>query len=125
LENLDNGNLLVDLLSILPENVDCFIQAPSTSNKVILSMMIDSEFPYYKLVRLSQSNKDEFINELLNSSVGDEFHSYEIKQNNKLLFQGYDGVDFGVLSMTVVVPEWFKKKHMVMDDEMCMISNEW
>ena len=117
------GILLVDLLAILPEEVECYIQAPSLENDVIQKMMTDTEFDYYQLVRLNKSNKKPFIEAVMIGEVVNYFHSMEIKADGKLLFEGYDGIEFGILSNTIIIPEWFTQTYVLTGD--CTVSTEW
>lgn len=116
-------NLLVDVLKILPEEVECFIQAPSLENEIIQKMMLDSELDYYKSIKFNKTNKLEFINQELNFSISAYFQNIQIKSDNKLLFQGFDGVEFGTLSKTIFTPQWFKEKYIL--TELCIVSGEW
>lgn len=117
------GILLIDLLSILPDEVVCYIQAPSLENDVLQKMMVDSEFDYYQLVRLNKVNKQLFIDAILIDSTIAHFQNIQIRSNGNLLFQGYDGIDYGILSNSVTIPEWFAQAYVVTGD--CMISKEW
>lgn len=114
----------IDVLKILPEDILCLIQAPSLQNKEILKLMIDTEFPYFKLVKLDINNKNEF-SKLLDESTVQDFHHIEIKsdENNKKLFEGWDGVEFCHFSKTVKIPAWFQEKYL--DTEMYHVSDEW
>ena len=120
--NTRHENLLTDRLQILPEEIECFIQAPSLENETIQNMMAVTEYDYYKLLRLSKSNRNEFINQELANSIGDYIQNIQIKQGSKLLFEGFDGIEYGTISKSVIIPEWFKEKYV---PDTCMISNEW
>ena len=46
----------------------------------------------------------------------------EIRENGVLLFEGFDGCEYGMISKWVIIPEWFKEKYVT---ETCIVSNEW
>lgn len=118
-----NCNLLLDALNVLPEEVECFIQAPSLENEVVQKMMTDSDFDYYKVVKLNNKSKKKFIDQVLAYSIADYFQNIQIKYNSKLLFEGFDGVEFGTLSKSIIIPEWFKEKYILTG--LCTVSDEW
>lgn len=123
-ENMDNdNNLIIDTLTILPDKVDCYIQAPSLENNEMLSMMNDTQFPYYKQIHLSQTNKNYFLSLLKKGQISDYLQNVKIESNGILLFEGYDGVEYGVLSKTIAVPKWYKKEYI--ETHICSISKEW
>jgi hypothetical protein len=111
------GILLVDLLSILPDEVECYIQAPSLENPIIQNMMVD------ELIRLDKMNKQLFIDAIMIDSTIAHFNKVEIRSNGKSLFIGYDGIGYGTLSNSIIIPEWFTQAYVSNGD--CVISNEW
>lgn len=116
------SNFLVAVLNILPEKVECFIQAPSLDNIIIEGMLQNSAYDYYKLLRLDEASKDRFIQQELETSFGMYIQNIEIRENGALLFKGFDGVEYGTLSKKLFIPEWFKEKYM---PDTCLISSEW
>jgi hypothetical protein len=103
------NKFLIDVLNILPEEVECFIQAPSLDNNIVNDMLKNSDYDYYKLLRLDKVSKDKFIRQELETSFSIYIQSIEIKKNGILLFEGFDGVEFGMISQKVLLPGWFKK----------------
>ncbi len=51
------------------------------------------------------------------------FQSVEIKINNKLIFEGYDGMVYGTISKDLQLPNSFIKAHK--ENEMYIVSKEW
>jgi len=115
-------SFFVDLLSILPENIDCFIQAPSLENTVIEKMLQDSEYGYYKLLQLNSANRDTFVNQEEETLFSVYIQNIQIRKEGVLLFEGFDGVEYGTISNKVQVPDYFKVKYI---PDTCMISSEW
>ncbi|MGC4128200.1 MAG: hypothetical protein QM564_01275 [Bergeyella sp.] len=102
---------LIDLLDILPEDIDCFIQAPSLENIVIKEMLQDTEYDYYKLLKLNNTNKKIFIKQELETSFSMHIQNIKINKDRVLLFEGYDGVEYGSISQNICIPDWFKEKY--------------
>lgn len=121
MEQLENS-FLIDVLKILPEKVECFIQSPSLDNEIIQEMFQNTDFDYYKLIFLDETNKDKFLKQELETAFSIYIQNIEIKGNGVLLFKGYDGVEFGTISKKISIPEWFKEKYI---PDTCMISSDW
>lgn len=122
MSSIKYNEFFIDLFNILPESVTCFIQAPSLENNIIKNMLQDSEYDYYKLVTINSVNKEKFISQEIETSFSMYIQKIEIKQNNVLLFEGFDGIEFGIISKTVILPDWFKIKYI---SDVCTISKEW
>jgi hypothetical protein len=116
------NSFLIDVLSIFPENTVCFIQAPSIENAIIERILESSEYDYYKQVHLTNENKLIFIEQELKNALGIYIQNIQIKQNEKLLFEGFDKVEYGILSSGLNIPKWFKDKYI---PSICIISDEW
>jgi hypothetical protein len=114
---------LVDVLTILPEELDLYIQAPSLEDDVIRKMMSETEFAYYKLIKVNNGNRNVIINRIKDHFVREYFQSIEIKVKGKLVFEGYDGAEFGIFSNCIIIPNWFKEQYFV--KEFYSVSNEW
>jgi hypothetical protein len=120
---INSYSLLIDVLSILPREVDCYIQAPSLEDSIILKMMKNTDFEYFKLITITSENREIFLNQIKKTSAHDYFHNIQIKISNKLLFEGYDGVEYGILSNSINIPDWFKKEYII--ENVCTVSSEW
>jgi hypothetical protein len=113
----------IDLLNILPKEVSCFIQAPNLNNSEILDLMLPTKFEYYKEIKLTESNKKKVIEKIVTENVEEDFQSMEIRYNGQLLFEGYDGMGYGIISKTFKLPVWFIDKYIMND--ICSVSKEW
>ncbi|MCR9016202.1 hypothetical protein [Aquiflexum gelatinilyticum] len=120
--NHKSNFFLIDLLNILPIEIELFIQAPSLMNVVIEKMLKASDQHYFKSVQFDELIKKEFVGEELKSSFSVYIQNIEIKKNGILLFKGYDGVEYGVISKKISIPVWFKEKYV---PEICLISADW
>lgn len=117
-----NNLFLEDLLELFHEDVDCFIQAPSLTNSIIYSLFNETVSGYSMVLSLNRKNKEIFLNQERESSFSIYIQRLEIKLNNRLLFEGYDGCEYGVISKSIDLPDWFKEKYV---PERCMISSYW
>lgn len=116
-------SLLLDVITILPNEIDCYIQAPSLEDDVILSLMNTTKNDYYKCIKLTGPAKDIFMERIVNFQIEGYFQSIEIRLNEKLLFEGYDGVEFGIISNTIRIPQWFVNKYL--KTGMCSTAKDW
>ena len=112
-----------DVLSILPIEIDLYIQSPDLEDSYLLEMIKDSDFSYYKLIHLNSQNRSRFIEELKNNCIVEYIQSIEIKKDLELLFEGYDGIESGQFSKKVSIPTWFKEKYK--ENWNYSISTEW
>lgn len=119
----DNITFFIDTLNILPLNTECLIQAPSLDNIFFLSLMSETDYNYYKSIHLDNEHKMEIINILKKYPIIDYFQKIEIRDNKSLLFEGFDGLDFGIFSKNINIPDWFRNKYS--QDEMYIISSDW
>jgi len=113
----------IDILNILPDETDCYIQSPDLDDDELLQIMEDSDHDYYKKIHLDHENKIFLIEKLKNNNVNEFFQSIEIKKDSILLFEGYDGIDSGIISKSIYIPDWFKKKYKEIWDY--SISIDW
>lgn len=116
------NKLLIDVLKILPENIECFIQAPSLDIDVVNEMLQSTNYDYYKIIHLNNKNKNNFINQELETSFSTYIQKIEIKKNEGVLFEGYDGMEYGIISARIFVPQWFKKRYI---PDICIVSSDW
>ncbi len=119
----NSRSLLIDVLKILPEHVVCYVQAPSLEDDVFLKMTSKTEYDYYSLIHLDKTNKEILIRQILSHSIDKYFQNIQLKLNDKLLFEGYDGIEFGIISNSINIPEWFINEYII--KEGCIISKDW
>lgn len=113
----------IDIFNILPNEASCFIQAPNLEDPEILMLMLPTQFEYYKEIKLTDSNKKKIIEKVTTQNIEEDFQSIEIRHKNQLLFEGYDGMEYGTISKAFKLPIWFIEKYI--KSEMCGVSKEW
>lgn len=114
---------LKDVFKVLPIELDCYIQAPSLEDLEVLNLMEDTQYPYYKIIKLNKNNHSSIVDLLSFCYVSDFFQSIELKQNTKKIFEAYDGIESGIFSNTLTIPNWFKEKYKLNWDY--SISDDW
>lgn len=120
--NQTKNSLIIDILRILPESVECLIQAPSIENAIISGMLRKTDVDYFQRLFLDEQSKALFIQQEKEDSFSIYIQKIEIKKDGILLFEGFDGCDYGVISKYVDIPEWFKEKYI---PNTCMVSSLW
>lgn len=119
----DTQSYFINIINLVPDNSVCFIQAPSLENSEFINLMSPSPFDYYQQLILTASNK-KLLNKIVETeSVEGHFQRVEIKFNDKLLFEGYDGMEFGTISKDLQLTDSFIKIHN--PNEMYIVSAEW
>jgi hypothetical protein len=119
----NNQTLCIDVLSLMPNGSICFIQAPTLENLKILQLMRPSPFAYFREITLNEISKRIIKEEVIINYIQEDFQSIEIRFNNKLLFEGYDGIEYGLISKSINLPTWFINRHI--KTENCGISQKW
>ncbi|WP_418264584.1 hypothetical protein [Flavobacterium faecale] len=116
-------DFFIDTLKIMPENSICYLQAPNLSSKLLLRVLQDSEYEYYLKIKLDNLNRKLLINCILSENIQEDLQSIEIKKDDELLFEGFDGVEYGTISNKLKLTEDYIKKYI--NDDFCNISNDW
>jgi hypothetical protein len=119
----ETQSFLIDVLNLVPEGAVCFIQAPSCDNPKMLKLMQPSKFDYYTQVPLTSATKQQLINLVNNEHAEQQFHNIEIRLNDKLLFEAFDGMEVGSVSQDLQLPTAFICKYI--QTGMCTVSASW
>lgn len=120
----NNEMFFVDVLRIFPDELDCFIGTYDIDDSIALSLMNDiNDSIFDKYIHLNQQNKNLFIERLTKATIVEYFQVLEIKKDSFLLFRGYDGIESGSISNTIIIPDWFKQKYK--ENWTYTISKDW
>ena len=120
----DTQSYIINVINIVPDNSVCFIQAPGVEHSSALNnLLTPSKFPYYHQVILSPLNKEALIKIVKDEKVQEYFQSLEITTNNKLSFEGYDGMEYGTISKDIKLTDNFIRDYV--DEHMCVVSEKW
>jgi hypothetical protein len=119
----ETQSYIIDIINLVPDQSICFIQAPSLESAEFQNLMTPSSFPYYQQLILSPINKGLLINLIVNECIEDNFQSLEIRLDGELLFEGYDGMEYGLISKKVNLTNKFRDNYINRD--MCAVSNDW
>ena len=66
--------------------------------------------PY--LIRIRLSERQPTLSDLERSChISQWIQSMKIRKESKLLFEGYDGISYGIFSKEIIIPDWFQKKY--------------
>lgn len=116
-------SFFIEVLNIMPLDSVCYLQVPNLDSSTLLKKMEDTEYSYYKSIKINSVNKELIINSILNEDIQDDIQSVQIKFDNVLLFEGFDGVECGTISKKIDLPSDFVRKYI--NDDFCNISNDW
>jgi len=74
-------------------------------------------------VILDEGNRKRLLEWDEDNNILDFVERLEIVRGEKLLFEGYDGMEFGTLSKTVIIDQAFHSNYL--DKDICIISKDW
>lgn len=119
----DTQKFFIDVLKLMPSDISLYIQSPHEEVTEVLNEIGCTQENVYKVVSLNEESLAFLIASVLQGSIEEYIHCIQIKQENNLLFEGYDGLEYGVFSKEIVIPDDFKETHEA--NEMFLVSNEW
>ena len=112
----------IDVIQLMPEHSIIFIQAPSLELEPLLRIMSETKFPYYKSIALTGKSRELLIAAIGETSILEDFQSFEIWNSGTCLFKGFDGAEIGEISRDIYLPESFTQKYIV-NHGMCSFLN--
>jgi hypothetical protein len=118
-----NQIYFIDVINLLPIGSDCFIQAPDLEDEAMLGLLHPTQFDYYKSINLTGSGREQFLKQIETPFILNYFQNIEIKFNDKLLFEGHDGMEHGTISKSVVLPQHFIDEYV--NGDYCIVSADW
>ncbi len=117
-----NGLFFLDILSIVPpKGTRCFIQAPGIEG--LSTVLSKTDDPAIMVMDCNKSTIEILKNKIIYSNIQDNIMYISIKNNDITLFEGYDGVEYGIFSKNVIIPQWFRNKYK--PNGWYEISDDW
>jgi hypothetical protein len=113
----------IDILKILPLNSICYIQAPSLTSTILLEHLEFAKVPYYRCFQLNVFNKKLFTDCITNENIQEDIQSIEIRLDDLLLLEGYDGLEYFTISKTLKLPDCLYEKYLY--EDVFNISMDW
>ena len=116
-----NGQFLLDIFSIIPLNGTlCYIQAPDMEG---LSIVSKTDNPALMLMDCNRSSIEILKCKILDNNIQDFIVNISIQNNGITIFEGYDGVKYGIFSKHFSIPQWFYEKYG--RNDMYEVSDDW
>jgi hypothetical protein len=119
----DTQSYMIDILNLVPDAAQCYIQAPNSDSEKLLQLTKNSPFDWFRQVQLSPSNKKLLCDLIKIENIQADFQSIEIRLKDQLLFEGYDGMEYGTISKSLILPKHFIEFYI--NKQMCIISSQW
>ncbi len=113
----------IDILNLVPVNFFCYIQSPHEEILEVLKYMSPAKEGGFIVVELSLENRNVLVQATISKHIEQFIHRIEIKFGGKLIFEGYDGIEYGGISKQINIPQEFLEKHV--NGSMCFISKDW
>jgi hypothetical protein len=104
--------ILIDILKIVPDSSTCFINAPSIDEGSAILNLLTASSNYDWTLILSTDNKKNLSDIITVESIQDYFHKLDIKNDNSLLCESFDGMTTVILSEKLNIPDWFANKYV-------------
>lgn len=117
----NENDFFLDIIRLFSTDCDCYLQAPDLDKDLIHDLMDDCSIPYYVKIRLTMENTLKFMDLESHYHISQWIQSMEIRKDEKLLFEGYDSIEYGLFSKEITIPDWFRCKH----EEGFGISPDW
>lgn len=119
-----DGLFFLDVLSIMPENnTYLYIQASDAISEKFLLLTSATDEPALRQAKCDKKTKKVLEDEVSNNDITDFFQYISIKHNGKTIFEGFDGLEYGVFSKDFIIPNWFCMKYE--QDDRYTTSLDW
>jgi hypothetical protein len=82
-----------------------------------------SPLEYYKQIVLTPPNKTFLSHIVAEEGIQEYFQSLEIRFNDRLLFEGHDGMEIGTISKSLTLSNRFIENYV--EKGLCLVSTEW
>jgi hypothetical protein len=121
----ETQQFFIDILKLIPiEKSSIIIRSPHEEILFALKAMnLKRENDISEPIVLNKRNREILTAEILYNNIEEFIHSLEIRVDNKKIFEGYDGMEYGMFSKEFNLTKEFKEKYTTMD--MCMVSENW
>ena len=117
----NQNEFFLDIIHMFSAGCDCYLQAPDLDKNLIQELLDDCSIPYYVKIRLADENISKLMDLESHCHISQWIQSMEIRKDEKLLFEGYDSIEYGLFSKEITMPNWFRSKH----EEDFGISPDW
>lgn len=105
-----NGSFLLDLLSMVSsDNIVCYIQAPDIEN--LYSILSISDDPALMLMKTDAISLKIIEEEIKLNNIQDYIQYITFIKGNNVIYEGYDGLEYGIFSKYFNIPHWFIEKY--------------
>lgn len=121
----DNQKFFIDTLGLMPvsKSTVLLVHAPYDDLNVFFEKVSQKKYGVFRHINLIEGNIGILLYEIVFREFCSYIQSLEIVIDGTKIFEGYDGMEYGMFSKEFILPNDFKKEYM--ENEMCMISIEW
>lgn len=120
----ETQQFILEILEFIPVDESVLIvQSPHEEVLSVLRVIVDNKKNDFETIKFSKKNRKILIEEIKDNGIEEYIHRLEVLIKDKKIFEGYDGMEYGMFSKEFNLPKEFKEKYTKMD--MCMISEDW
>jgi len=121
----ETQTFFIDVLTLIPIDKSLIlIQSPHDEVLDVLKKMnfkdVDGVF---KSIELNKRNREILTDEIIYNNIEEFIHNLEIIVKGEKIFEGYDGMEYGLFSKKYNLPKDFELKYK--EKDMYMISKDW
>jgi hypothetical protein len=110
------------IINIMPTNSECFIQSPHREFVDAIKMGEYEIANLYIQISLSEKNR-QVLTQIANHDIQDYIQYFKIISAEGLLFEGFDGFEFGLVSRQLSHLRPVLQKFI--DLEYCAFASDW
>lgn len=105
-----NGSFFLDLLSIIPlDGTVCCIQAPDIEG--LSSVLSETDDPTLMLLKTDSHSREIIKKAVQQNNIQDYMQYIIFTDNGRTIFEGYDGLEYGIFSNSFDIPHWFAERY--------------
>ncbi len=121
----DEQLFIIEVFKLVPLNrAELLIQSPHLEILDMLRRMnFKEKIEGFKAIKLNKKNREILTDEIIYNDIHQYIHQLKIFVDGEKIFEGYDGLEYGIFSKKFNIPESFKKRYKSKD--MLMISEDW
>lgn len=120
----ENQQFFLDIIKLVPfEKSVLLLQAPYEEILPVIEKIRYRNDGIHDYIKLNAANREILLFEIIHNSIDEYIQSLDILVDGKKIFEGYDGMEYGLISKDVQLSPEFKEKYI--DGNMCGVSREW
>jgi hypothetical protein len=119
----DSKKYLKDVLLLMPKEAVLYIYTTDDDFAAKIDALSFEVSGMDFKIDLAQNDLGQILEIIDKEDLPDYIQQCEIKLGDKILFKGYDSMEFGEISNTFVLPEIFRTNYL--NNDLCQLAPSW